>query len=78
MKVSIDIDLTPEQLAQVFCSWDDERQAQFFIECARISSGWDSGIGMQWFSVGRHLRNCACSTEEARDMVTEIAEAIKT
>ena len=77
MKLSMDVQLTPMQLAEAFCEMSDERQAQFFIDVARISATWSGGAGMQWFSVGRHLRNCECSTEEARDLVMEIAEAVK-
>lgn len=75
MKLSLDVKLTPAQLAEAFCDLDDELQAQFFIEVARIASTWAPGNFMQWHSVGRHLRDCPCSTLEAVDLVREIAEA---
>ena len=68
---------TPLELASAFCEMDDDGQAKFFVECARIAGTWTSAYaGMQWHLVGRHLRDCECSTEEARDMVKEICEGI--
>ena len=78
MKLDVDVKLTPLQLAEAFCEMDDEAQAQFFIEAAAIAQTWNgAGRSMQWFSVGRHLKTCACSTFEARVMVKEIADAIE-
>lgn len=80
MKVSVNVQLTPRELAEFFCSMDDEKQAQFFIEAASIAAKWETneqglGADWQWYSVGRHLRTCSCSTEEARDLVKSIADA---
>lgn len=77
MKLEIDIKLSPLQLAQAFADMDDELQAQFFIEAARIMDAWDGPASriMQSHSIGRHLRDCACSTYEARALVQDIAEA---
>ena len=36
MKLTVDLTLTPAQLAEQFCDYDAEAQAQFFIEIARI------------------------------------------
>ena len=74
----------PLELAESFCALDDEKQAQFFIECARIMSKWNGDgpfvyLGPDWqmASVGRHLATCSCSTAEARDMVLSIASGIE-
>lgn len=73
---TISVSLTPRELAEAFCLMGDEAQAQFFIEIAEIVKGW-SGIGeTQWLEVGRHLRDCKCSNESARDVVRDIAIAI--
>lgn len=80
LKLSIDVELTPAQLAEAFCSLGDEEQAQVFIEAAAIAEKWrESGgsPGMQWHLVGGHLRKCACSTEEAREMVEAIAGGMR-
>lgn len=73
MRLELKIRLTPAQVAEAFCEMDDEQQAQFFIECARIAAGWD-GQFRQWFYVGKHLRTCECSNDNALAMVAEIAE----
>lgn len=71
------VSLSPEQLAEAFCALDDEAQATFFIEAARLAHAWLNGPGSQWHLVGRHLQTCPCSTEAAREMVREIAEALR-
>lgn len=71
---TVEVELTPIDLATAFCEMGDEEQAQFFIECAVISRRWESPIAraMQFYEVGKHLRSCACSTEDARDMIRDI------
>lgn len=68
--------MTPLILAEAFCDMDDEAQAQFFIEAARIAAGWERGSGFgawwQWDKIGGHLRDCKCATPEAREMVNYI------
>lgn len=82
LTLPVALELTVRQLAEAFCQLDDEAMAQFFIECADIASKWriqdprSLGAGWMWFVVGRHLRDCACSTYEVRDMVTEIASGM--
>lgn len=68
--------LTALEIAEAFCELDDEQQAQFFIEAARIAEGWPTSPRvLQWYSIGRHLKTCSCSTWEAREMVGEIGRA---
>ena len=80
--MTMDVPLDVELIAQAFCAMDDEQQAQFFIECAKIAGAWrasDSstlGAWYQWNLVGAHLRTCECSTDEARQMIQHIAEGI--
>ena len=77
MKLTVDLTLTPAQLAEQFCDYDDEAQAQFFIEIARIIKTCDNAGGtIHWLSVGRHLSTCTCSTQDARDLVYEMARDI--
>lgn len=76
--VTIELAATPLELAEAFCELNDEGQAQFFIECARIAGEWTVGLGdtWQWYKIGGHLRSCECSTDKARAMVRGIAEAV--
>jgi hypothetical protein len=74
--------LTPAEVAEAFCELNDEEQAQVFIDAARIAGAWPVGNGQlgpdwQWHKIGRHLRDCECSTIEARDMIASIAQAIE-
>ena len=75
MKLEVEVKLTPALLAQEFCDMNDEEQAQVFIEIAKIAGAtWTGGVhGMQLWMVGRHLRDCECSTEDAREVIREIA-----
>lgn len=78
MKIEVQLDLTPAQLAQAFCDLDDEQQAQFFIDAARIArETWEApATFLQWREVGKHLATCACSTDDARELVRDIAEGM--
>lgn len=78
MKIETNYTPTPMELAVEFCEMADENQAQFFIDVAELMKKWPAhGRSMQAHYIGRHLRNCACSTYEARELVREIAEAVE-
>lgn len=77
MKLTLEVKLTPAQLAEAFCDLNDEDQAQFLIEAARIALAWRDG-GYQWHLVGRHLQSCECSTDDARSLVKDIYDGIET
>jgi hypothetical protein len=68
MTMSLDV----EMAAKWFCALDDEKQADFFIACAREAKSWQGRAGYQWYLVGAHLRNCECSTDDAREMVRDL------
>ena len=64
MKLTVERRFTPLELAEAFCELQDEDQAQFFIEAARIAEAWNRekgslGASWQWFTVGKHLKRCA-------------------
>ena len=63
-------------LAMEFCKMDDDQQAKFFIEVARIMDSWGAGKrDNQAWHVGRHLATCQCATPEAREFVTTLSAA---
>lgn len=65
-------------LAARFCRLNDDAQARFFVEAARLMDGWGPAkASMQAHYIGRHLKECACSTSDARNLIESIAEAIK-
>lgn len=45
MKMETNIELTPIQVAKVFCDMSSEQMAQFFAECKRLSEGPDWAAG---------------------------------
>lgn len=67
-----EIDLTPQIFASWFCHLDDEQQADVFIAIAKEAESFPNYQGYQWYLVGRHLKTCACSTTEARNMIEEL------
>lgn len=70
----VTIELSVGQLAMAFSELSDDDQAQFIIEVARIAESWPAGGNVhQWIAVGVHLRQCECSTPEARRLVKDIA-----
>ena len=78
--VTIDLDEIDEDVLKDYITdpaTGEERQAQVFIEMAALAQTWGTSPSMQWFYIGKHLRDCACSTWEARDMVKEIAEVLE-
>lgn len=77
MKKTIDLTLTPREIAEAFADMNDEDQAQFFIEVGAIFESWGvAERNMQASKIGGHLRTCACSTWEAREVVRTIAAEI--
>lgn len=78
MKVEVDVNLgDPVMLAKAFCDMNDEDQAQFFEEVSKCAQAWHKGSCMQWFMVGRHMRDCDCITWEGQNVVTEIYQAMQ-
>jgi hypothetical protein len=77
VKLEIELTMTVEQLAQAFCDFDDDHQAKFFVACAKIAETWEPEARIsQWRHVSRHLRDCACSSVEAREMVVDLGYAL--
>lgn len=75
-KTTIKIDL--KSAAEWFANLSDERQADFFVEVAEASKKWEcqGRWTEQYWLVGKHLRTCECSTDDARDLVRELAAGL--
>jgi hypothetical protein len=65
----LEIDLDVKTAAKWFANLSDDDMAQFLIEVAEESKKYPSDPDNQWYYLGGHLRNCSCSTDDARDMV---------
>lgn len=46
-QIEIDINPTPQELAEVFCNMYEEEQVEFFNEIAKITKTWNSPFCMQ-------------------------------
>jgi hypothetical protein len=73
----VEVDITPELLGQLFADMDDDAQCRFFVAAAEVASKWAGDWRGQFYAVGGHLRNCSCSSEEARELVRTIAHGVE-
>lgn len=65
---------TPESLAIEFCELDDDQQARFFVEVAKIMSSWNSFCRQSDY-IGLRLR--AINDYDANEMLKNIVLAIE-
>jgi hypothetical protein len=62
-------------IARRFCRMNDDQQAKFFVEVARVMGEWKApsfGMGWQAQAIGNHLRTCECSTPAAREFIANV------
>lgn len=73
MKSVVDVEITPEMMAQAFWDMDNIQQAKFFDSLAKVVAK-DSGSSgsIQWYYLGRHLRENGNQTS-AREMLMAMA-----
>jgi len=77
LQCQMTIELSLDQLAEAFANLDDDSQAQFFCRVAAIALTWKGfSKDMQWYYVGKHLRECECSTDDGREMLREIVRVM--
>lgn len=69
IKVTTQIELDIATAAKWFASLDDDEMCKFLVAVAEEAKSFDGNPDNQWYFLGGHLRNCACSTPEAREMV---------
>ncbi len=85
IEVKTKIKLSVELAAQWFAALDDDSQAKFFVAVCAEARKWERAPGVlsfgpsyQWYLIGSHLRNCECSSDDARDMVREMFNGLET
>lgn len=78
LRREVTISLSPADLAEAFTELDDDAQAKFFVEVARIIHTWPDLIArhLQVGAIGNHLRTCSCGSFAARDLIRELAAAV--
>lgn len=76
--ITTQVDLDIETAAKWFAGLSDEDWCAFFVAVADQSVVWGPGLesSMYW-AVGRHLRECECSSEGARAMLHDIVRAME-
>ena len=73
MKIEVDIKITPQQLAELFCEMNDDEQTRFFGDVAHIMSGWKPHEReLQIEFIGSHLVDCECGGAGARELIKGI------
>lgn len=74
IKVQVEVSLTIEQGAAWFADLNDDEQAQFLVNVARIAAETYEGTPeSQWIRIGDHLATCKCSSEAGRELIRSIA-----
>lgn len=69
IKVTTEIELDIKTAAKWFAGLDDDEMCKFLVAVAAESKAYPSDPDNQWYYLGGHLKNCECSTEDAREMV---------
>lgn len=68
-KITLDI----ETAAKWFAALNDDEQSRFFVAVAAEMDEWPGGADGQLYHIGGHLKNCACSTDSAREWIQTLA-----
>jgi hypothetical protein len=73
-----DVDSRSKAIAELFCAMTDDGQAQFFVHAAAAMAKWERPGAADWqaLAIGRHLRDCECSTEGGREFIRSIIYAM--
>lgn len=71
--ISLDI----ETAAQWFAGLTDDEQCRFIVAVCETAKAWPMSQGEQWYRVGSHIRNCECSSEDAREFIRELHNGLQ-
>ena len=69
-KITVTVDVTPQEAAFEFCNWDDEQQATFFNEIAELTAKWDKPFCFQL----QNITDCELLSEGGRDVMESIGQ----
>jgi hypothetical protein len=67
--VTTKIELDIETAAKWFAGLDDDEMCRFLVAVAKEAEAFPCGADSQWYYLGGHLKNCACSTDATREMI---------
>lgn len=72
------VELTVEDIADVFCEMDDDQQSQFFVRVAdHMANTKDYNGTMQVAYIAHHLASCDCVTREAREWIETLCDSMR-
>lgn len=76
---TFDVFLSVADIAEAFCQMDDDEQARFFVEVARIMEAYPGPAAglLQRGAIARHLSTCECATELAREWLRDITSSLE-
>lgn len=69
-KIDANIDVTPVELAELFCAMGCTEQAHFLNQIAEISDKWDSSLGMQL----AYISDNKALTTKGREVMAQMGE----
>lgn len=69
VKITTTINLDIETGAKWFAALDDDQMCKFLVAVAEEAKSFGGNPDNQWYYLGGHLRNCECSTDDAREMI---------
>lgn len=69
IEVTTEIEIDIATAAKWFAALDDDSMCKFLVAVAEEAKSYPSNPDNQWYFLGGHLKNCECSTNEAREMV---------
>jgi hypothetical protein len=69
IKVMSEIELDIKTGAKWFAHLDDDEMCRFLVAVAEEAKSYPNNPDSQWYSLGGHLKNCKCSTDDAREMI---------
>lgn len=70
IRVTTEIELDIPTAAQWFAQLSDDDMCRFLVAVAEEAKAYPSDPDSQWYYLGGHLRNCKCSTDDARTMIS--------
>lgn len=74
----VEIELNIETAAKWFSGLSDDEMCQFLVIVAdEMERCGPDNRDRMWWALGGHLRNCKCSTENAREMIRSWAHYLE-
>ena len=73
-EISVRVEPTPEEMAEMFCDMGDDEQARFLATAGKLSKEWEKHRDFQWSHVADRL--VESGDRDAADLCEGLHEAI--